>query len=57
MCGAASWQEEGWTPFADLAADLAAAAGLAARRSGADADAALAREAAEVSVFPGVPFS
>jgi hypothetical protein len=57
MCGAATWQEEGWTPFADLAADLAAAAGLAAQRAGADADVPIAREAAEVSVFPGVPFS
>jgi hypothetical protein len=57
MCGAAAWEEEGWTPFADLAADLAAAAGRAARRMGADADAALVREAAEVSFFPGVPLS
>jgi hypothetical protein len=57
MCGASAWQEEGWTPFADLAADLAAAAGIAARRAGADADTALVREAAEISVFPGVPLS
>jgi hypothetical protein len=57
MCGVSAWEEEGWRPFASVARDLAAAAAQAARRAGLDADAPLVREATEVSVFPGVPFS
>lgn len=57
MCGAYAWQAERWSPYADLAADLAAAAGRSARRANADADVPLGREAAELSVFPGVPLS
>ena len=53
MCGGEQWEEEGWKPFADLAADLAPNA----QAANADADAPLAREADEISVLPGVPLS
>jgi rubredoxin len=46
MCGGAEWEEQGWKPFADLAADLAPLA---------DVDAPLARDSVAPSVFPGVP--
>jgi hypothetical protein len=57
MCGLHQWVEEGWQPFADFSRDLAASAARAARRAGLDADSPLVREAAELSVFPGVPLS
>jgi hypothetical protein len=57
MCGGITWQDEGWKPFGDVAADLVAAARRAAVLAGADADAPLIRELQEVSVFPGVPLS
>jgi hypothetical protein len=58
MCGGAAWAPEGWKPFADLGADLVAAARRAAALGGAvDADAPLLREESEFSVFPGVPLS
>ena len=53
MCGGEHWEEEGWKPFAALAADLTPVAPTVA----ADADAPLAREAVELSVLPGVPLS
>jgi hypothetical protein len=51
-CGGVGWEEHGWKPFADLVADVAPA-----RRAAGppDVDAPLVREAAEHSVFPGVP--
>jgi hypothetical protein len=52
MCGGAAWNEEGWQPFPALSAELVAAA-----RHAADADMPLGREAAELSIFPGVPLS
>jgi hypothetical protein len=52
MCGGAGWEEEGWQPFPSLSVELVAAA-----HRFADADLPLVREAAEVSIFPGVPLS
>ena len=52
MCGGVRWAEEGWQPFPALSAELVAAA-----HGSADADLPLEREAAEVSIFPGVPLS
>jgi hypothetical protein len=57
MCGGDGWTEEGWKPFAAVADDLVAAARRAALLAGGDSDAPLVREAAELSVFPGVPLS
>ncbi len=48
MCGGVAWEEEGWQPSADL---------VAAARHAADADLPIRREAAEISIFPGVPLS
>jgi hypothetical protein len=57
MCGGVSWNGEAGGGDVDLAVDLVAAARRAALHAGADVDLPLVREAAEVSVFPGVPLS
>jgi len=55
-CGP-EWEDEEWTPFADIGAELGVVARPAACRAGFDAEAPLVREAEELSVFPGVPLS
>lgn len=58
MCGGGAWDEEGGgRPVIDLAVDLVSAARRAATLAGGDSETPLLREAAEVSVFPGVPLS
>jgi len=57
MCGGASWRADDAFAALDLSVDLVAAARRAALTAGADADLPLLREAAELSVFPGVPLS
>jgi hypothetical protein len=52
MCGGGCWEEQGWQPFPSLSAEL-----VAGVHRFADADLPLAREAAELSIFPGVPLS
>ena len=53
MCGGASFDEDGWKPFASFSADLASATGAVPT----DADAPLGRELVETSILPGVPLS
>jgi hypothetical protein len=57
MCGGVSWTGVAGGGDVDLAVDLVGAARRAALHAGADVDLPLVREAAEVSVFPGVPLS
>jgi hypothetical protein len=57
MCGGAAWEDDGSSLLTDVTLDLAAAARRAAQSAGADEDAPLLRESAELSVFPGVPLS
>lgn len=56
MCGGIGWTAVRRTTV-DVALELAGAARRAALLAGADADAPLVRELADVSVFPGVPLS
>jgi len=57
MCGGVDWTEAGRPRFADVNADLVAAARRAGILAGGAANAPLLREAEELSVFPGVPLS
>jgi hypothetical protein len=52
MCGGGGWEELGWQPFPTLSAQL-----VAEVHRFTDADLPLHREAAELSIFPGVPLS
>jgi hypothetical protein len=52
MCSGRGWEELGWQPFPSLSTDL-----VAEVHRVRDADLPLLREAAEVSIFPGVPLS